>query len=509
MLKSAKYNLATPLKPLSFDKGYIIWLVYLLGSLALLLHHEIWKDEAHHWLLARDSSSLTDLIHNGRYEGHPLLWNIVLYYITRFTQDPLFMQLAHWTIAAMSMWLLIFKSKLPVWLRYMLPFTYLFFYEYQAISRNYALCILFLFIICDLLSRENIRYTRLALFLFLLANTHLFGLVIASGVCLVVLYNHFDRSRYRFNLRPIMVFCIICLIGFALSVYQIIPPSDHFLTANHNDAGLFSATRINKLLSIFFRGVFHVPNILESSVWNSNLLFFYIPDVLKAILSMVVWLLPLLLFRQQKKLLFLFFFSGLSISFFAYISPLLLAVRHSGFLFILLVCALWLNHSKVFTTAGISPIKRYPKIIFSILVLGIISSGLMSYTALSRPFSQSKKVKEYIVKNQLESLTVASTQNTGPSLSAYLQQPLYYSDKRGMGSYAIWNTGSFVMDRSIIDQNLMEFAQTQNEFLIASEYEYDRDFLGDCWEVLHLGSFSGSIVKSEQFVLYRAHKTCD
>ena len=73
----------------------ILTLVYFVISLIGIQHHELWVDESHHWLLARDSGAFLELIKNTRYEGHPILWNILLYQITRFTLNPFWMQFLH------------------------------------------------------------------------------------------------------------------------------------------------------------------------------------------------------------------------------------------------------------------------------------------------------------------------------------------------------------------------------------------------------------------------------
>src|SRR5688572_7372207 len=77
----------------------IVTIFFACISLIGTLCHEIWMDEAHHWLLGRDSKNLFDLWQNTRYEGHPILWNVILFAISRFSYNPLWMQLAHWLVA--------------------------------------------------------------------------------------------------------------------------------------------------------------------------------------------------------------------------------------------------------------------------------------------------------------------------------------------------------------------------------------------------------------------------
>ena len=58
--------------------------VYCCISVLGLYYHELFLDEAHHFLMSRDSPSLADLYYNLRYDGHPRLWGVLLYFITHY-----------------------------------------------------------------------------------------------------------------------------------------------------------------------------------------------------------------------------------------------------------------------------------------------------------------------------------------------------------------------------------------------------------------------------------------
>jgi hypothetical protein len=128
-----------------------LWLLtaafFLLGLL-VLLRHEMWQDEWQAWLLARESSSLADLFQNIRYEGHPCLWYLALFVISRFTTDPLGMQLLHLMIATGTVYIFLKYSPFTRLQKILFIFGYFPFYEYCAISRNYGLGVLSLFSFC-------------------------------------------------------------------------------------------------------------------------------------------------------------------------------------------------------------------------------------------------------------------------------------------------------------------------------------------------------------------------
>jgi hypothetical protein len=77
-----------------------------LGLLGIL-HHEMWRDELEIWLIARDSDSLRHLLHNMRTEGHPALWYLLVYAVSRLSSDPISMQLLHLAIGCCSVGLIL------------------------------------------------------------------------------------------------------------------------------------------------------------------------------------------------------------------------------------------------------------------------------------------------------------------------------------------------------------------------------------------------------------------
>ena len=129
--------------------------LYAGTLLVLLLNHEPWRDEMQAWLLARDSASPLELWRNTRYEGHPLLWHLLLWLLSRWSQKPLTMQLAHAAIAVLTAGVFLAFAPFPRWLKVLWVFGYFPLFEYGVISRNYGLTVLFLFLALALRERGN------------------------------------------------------------------------------------------------------------------------------------------------------------------------------------------------------------------------------------------------------------------------------------------------------------------------------------------------------------------
>lgn len=101
-------------------KNWLIILLFFSFGLIGIFHHEMWRDELQSWLIAKDSSSMVDLFNNLRYEGHPALWHSCLYLITRFTHNPLAMQIFHLLLATGVIYVFIEFSPFTLFQKYYL-----------------------------------------------------------------------------------------------------------------------------------------------------------------------------------------------------------------------------------------------------------------------------------------------------------------------------------------------------------------------------------------------------
>jgi hypothetical protein len=82
----------------------ITTLLFLVVLFLNILHHEMWRDELQAWLIGRDSISIFELLfRNMRYEGHPALWHLGLFFITRFTDNPFIMQILNVLISGAAL----------------------------------------------------------------------------------------------------------------------------------------------------------------------------------------------------------------------------------------------------------------------------------------------------------------------------------------------------------------------------------------------------------------------
>ena len=75
-----------------------------------ILRHELWRDELQAWQIARASDGFHSLVHNTRYEGHPLLWFGLLYPIAHAHAGPGAMQLLQFFIASTTISVAVWRA---------------------------------------------------------------------------------------------------------------------------------------------------------------------------------------------------------------------------------------------------------------------------------------------------------------------------------------------------------------------------------------------------------------
>jgi hypothetical protein len=158
------------------------WGLLVLVLVISLAHHDLWFDELQAWNIARASHSLGNLYQNLRYEGHPILWYVPLFMLTRFTGDPYAMQVLELGVVSASAAVLLFRSPFPVPLRIAAVFGYCVLFEFGVMSRSYGLEVLFLFVALVALARPRPAWWGGGLALGALAWTTVPGAVLAVAV---------------------------------------------------------------------------------------------------------------------------------------------------------------------------------------------------------------------------------------------------------------------------------------------------------------------------------------
>jgi len=276
--------------------------IFLLLGFIGILHHEMWRDELQAWMTARDSVSLAGLAAAVKYQGHPLLWYLGLYAITRFTHNPLAMQLLHILIATATVWVFVRFSPFTKLQKLLFAFGFFPFYEYAIISRGYALGILFFFIFCAFYKERLKKPLLLSCFLFLLCQTSVLGLIIAISLEAMLVFDLVSARRQQLSKTTLALMLAVFFSGVIVSIWQIIPPQDSgYATGWHLLFNHFRLERISGLLSLtYFCSPHYWLFELSSGAQQKVGLFF------SACLSGLLFIYASIVFLRKPKILCLY-----------------------------------------------------------------------------------------------------------------------------------------------------------------------------------------------------------
>jgi hypothetical protein len=497
--------------------------VYFLLSLWGILHHEIWLDEAHSFDIARDSDSLMNLFWNTRQEGHPMIWYLLLWPLTKLSYEVIGMQLLHISITSFTIFLMARYAPFGKWKQLLFAFSYFFFYEYNIISRNYALCMLWVTIYCLLLCKTHRNYPLIAFVLLLLSSSHFIGLLlsIALAVVLLILLLHEEQSALYKKTWGLTL--LILLIGYTIGVLQVLPQKESIFSQLEKP-GYFAIERL-RAFTVTFKAFYQFPNLWDAHPWNSNL--FTANKTLGALLAFFFPFVLVKAFWKTPLSLLVIALSALCISLFFYTELMYnYTVRHWGFIFLAFYAAVWMQK-------GVNQ-KRYSEylnqwfrpsiftaynhwftqgLIYSTLLVQVTSAAHAYKLDLSKNFSSAPLTVQYIRQHHYENdLIVLTNFSSGPAVSAYLQKPMYYPEYNGYGSYGIWSTKVWHVSQEELLRQLHELNNHERAFLLLSENylnplnknkKGEVVYHDETLQIIYLETFSKDIIIPDFMELYQ------
>lgn len=378
--------------------------------------HELWRDEWHSWLIARHSGSLADLFANKRYEGHPALWYLLLYGVTRFTANPLAMQALHAAVALGGAWIVLRFAPFSRVERMLLCAGYFLLYEYAVIARNYGVALLLFWAFCAWVSRRP-RGLLPALLLGLAAWAHAFALML-SGLLAGWWLLRRDPARRPEGWR-LAAAVLLLLAAFAGAAWNASPPADSGVGRWH--AG-WEAERLAKVLRALADTLLPLPP-LRLVFWNHHVL-----DPLPGLKALAGGLLAALatFACSGRRRTLAFWAAALAVLTAFWYLRHGGAYRHFGFLFVALVLAAWLERSE--GEAGLGRWSRARRAAFALLLALQVPGAVVALADDARyPFSTCGAAAEAIRGLGLEDLPlVGETDVATAGVAGALDRPIAF-----------------------------------------------------------------------------------
>lgn len=410
--------------------GVLVFLVFAGIGVA---NHEMWRDEHHAWLLARDAATPVALFENLRWDMTPGFWHFLLWIVTRFTHDPLAMQLLNLAFATAAAWVVLRHAPLSFPIRLLIVFGYYFAYEYAVISRVYALGTLFIVLLCALWKSRAAHPVAIGALLTLLAHTpSLYG-VIASGFFLLLLLA--DVATLPESRRASLTAIGIGGLGAITALVQTLPRGDNPFAAGKATLA-FEPERLDKVVQFFASLFVPVPDASLYAWWNSNIVTGR-SIVLDAAIAMggvalVVWVL-----WRNYALLASWMVATAGVLFAAYQGGFS-GMRHGSYVVVLFIAALWIAQD----APAAEPLATRRRLaVMLLMAIGVVGAMTAWMKELSTEFSAVEMTAKFLRANELDRVPMAGADDfVVASLASLLDlDKIYYPQRHGWGTFVKWD----------------------------------------------------------------------
>ena len=406
--------------------------VYAAVVITASVYHEPWRDEVVPLSIVRSASSWAEFTGPLKYEGHPILWYVVLRAAWAIVGNTWVLK-AVGVAAAVGAVLLFMLSPLPWWLRCLFTFSFFPLYQYSVISRGYGLEMLLLFAFCALHPYRRERPLALALVLAALANTEALGAILAIAAVASLVFEHVWRGEVWLPClrdRRLVVAAAVFAAGLAFAVVVASPPPSHRWGSLH-ELDLAKAVA----------GI--AQAILQPAGYAAlfPFFFFFLPWP-----SVWVWGYFLYLTRRPAVLCFCALaVIGMQTFFRLIYAP---APWHIGSLVLAIVAAMWLDASASTPRWELSPrlervrswLGRTLAAGFTVLLAGHVLFGVMQvHGDIARDYSQNRRLAELLHTNPALAGAVVIGEPDAPvtSLPYYAANSIYLPRE---GVYRWWLT---------------------------------------------------------------------
>jgi len=477
----------------------LVTLAFLLLTLPRLLLHELWRDEAWLWLVAKESRSLAELFGPLGRSGQGYLFPLLCYLARQVSTSPRTMQVLHLVLAGAAAFVFIRQAPFGRLERALFVFGYFPFYEYAVISRHYVAGALLAWLAC-IAARSRRPALALGAIFGLLCQTTVYGFILALALAAGWLFDRWLRRRNAGNAGETARIpwpeaaggISLALAGAVAGLVQLIPEAGTSYATGWRFG--WNPAKAGQVLAMSWRAFAPVPRP-QLHFWNSNL--FDAWPTLQAVAGLSMLALAAALLWRRKVALVTFSLGAAGFLAFGYVKFIGL-LRHQGHLWLLFVAALWLS-------GGFQDDRRsWRARVF--LVLLILHCGVGIYASwmdLRHPFSNGAATAELIHGEGLDRHPLLGhLEPQAATVSLFLGQPLYSPSRGLFVDYPDWGPEQ----RELNDQEMRCAAR-------ALARRESRDILLvinrklPAWgELEPAGSRTGAIVGSEDYYLYLLHR---
>ena len=398
------------------NKNTIIYLIFLVLFIIcgyfVGINHESWADEAQHWLLARDCGILELINQRLKYEGHPLLWYLILKVFIFFKLPYEKFFIIPLIFSSIGVYILFFKIKFPMILKIFTPFTYYIFYQYSIISRSYCLIFPTLTLTAWFWKDRFYHPFRYLTCLILLFNICFYTQVLAVCLILYYFYEAIKREYFKTKTPEMILFFSIFAFFVLLNLYILHPASDFPFKAYCH----FRSFEIEKVFNIFALSAFATKISLPITIL-SIFLYFVLP----------------ITFYKNFGNSFLYFYL-MTIQLIVY-TLFYYQDWHFGIIFLILMFTLWLGYESNFKTDKKG--KIFLVILTMIIGIQINWTVISSIYDIKNPYCASKNVAGFLKENNYDKNKIYMLGYRPIAINPYFEKNLYQNSTQNKSFY-IW-----------------------------------------------------------------------
>lgn len=171
----------------------IMFAAYLIFNGIMLAGHELWRDEANVWLMARELTPI-QLFKEIRYQGHPCLWYLLIMPFAKLGFPFKTISIVSFLIMAVGAGVFTFKAPFHPITKLICLLSPIFSYYYPVVARNYCLIALLLILLAFYYPKRNEKPWIYGLMLGLLVQADTIALATAGLISLMWLYEGISES---------------------------------------------------------------------------------------------------------------------------------------------------------------------------------------------------------------------------------------------------------------------------------------------------------------------------
>lgn len=427
--------------------------VYTLIISVVSALHEPWKDETQAWRLSIDSHGVMDLVRNSRYEGHPLLWHLLLQAVGHLSRSWWAEVVLHIVIACVGAWLVLRYAPFTRLQKLFIVFGYWSAYEYAVVVRPYGLGMVLAFGACAAWVAPKRRLGWTVVCLFLLANTTAVGTLLAMALAGAFAFDwawpdDVSRRPSPRALRIVGVVSLAAMLAVFYAAYvQIKPPPDSYYQGEARATGI-SLWDIASIPTVELRALVPIVLMRNGVEWNNWM--FTDPTsryelALQLFLSLLMLAMGLLITARRRAALVLYLVGTIGfLAFFNFIIPG--GSYHHGYLYVVWVCAAWLAWSAP-PSERPRPLRRLTEAIdprraslFAIsLVFPVLPAAELLVADAFQPFADARHTAQVIRENGLaDAPIIAIIRSQAQSVGAFLDRPVIYPLERKTLTFVYW-----------------------------------------------------------------------